>query len=96
MFIVLVVESVPDHLRGYLERFLCEVRTGTYVGTLSSRVIDQLWEATIAHAGLGDVVMVNPENIECGFRVRARENPRWQLVDHDGWMLPQVSSYHPG
>ncbi|WP_201732339.1 type I-E CRISPR-associated endoribonuclease Cas2e [Acidithrix sp. C25] len=94
MFIVLVVESVPDHLRGYLERFLCEVRTGTYVGTLSSRVIDQMWEATITHAGPGDVVMVNPENTECGFRVRAREHPRWQLVDHDGWLLPQVSSYH--
>jgi len=68
------------------------------VGTLSSRFINQLREATIAHAGPGDVVMVNPENTECGFRVRAREQEhlRWQLVDPARWILPQVSSYYFG
>lgn len=94
MFVVLVVESVPDHLRGYLERFLSEVRTGTYVGTLSSRVIGQLWLATITHAGPGDVVMVTPANTESGFRVKARQHPRWEFVDYDGWMLPGVLISH--
>ncbi len=40
--VVLQVEAVPKHLRGYLERFLQEVRTGLYVGTLTARVADNL------------------------------------------------------
>lgn len=95
MFVVLVVESVPDHLRGYLERFLSEVRTGTYVGTLSSRVIDQLWLAVNTHAGPGDVVMITPANTESGFHVEARRHPRWELVDYDGWTLPRALISYP-
>ena len=89
-FVVLQVESVPDHLRGYLERFLQETRTGLYTGTLSARVADHLWATVLANAGPGDALMIRPDNSEAGYSIRAREHPRWQLADHDGWTLSSV------
>ena len=86
-FVVLNVENVPDHLRGYLERFLQEVRTGMYVGTLSARVADHLWEIVLSHAGPGDASMIRPDNSEAGYTIRARDHPHWDLHDYDGWTL---------
>lgn len=86
-FVVLQVESVPEHLRGYLERFLQETRTGLYVGTLTARVAEHLWATVLVHAGPGDALMIRPDNTEAGYTIRARDHPRWQLVDHDGWTL---------
>ena len=91
-FVVLQVESVPEHLRGYLERFLQETRSGLYVGTLSARVADHLWETVLTHAGPGDALMVRPDNSEAGYSIRARDHPRWQLVNHDGWILSSTRS----
>ena len=89
-FVVLQVETVPEHLRGYLECLLQEVRTGLYVGTLTARVADNLWDVVLTHAGPGDAVMVRPDNSEAGHKIIGREHPRWRLVDHDGWMLSAV------
>lgn len=89
-FVVLQVETVPEHLRGYLERFLQEVRTGLYVGSLTARVADHLWEVVLALAGPGDAIMVRPDNSEAGYKIVGREHPRWRLVDHDGWTLSAV------
>lgn len=86
-FVVFQVESVPDHLRGYLERFVQETRTGLYVGTLSARVAEHLWEIILTHAGPGDAIMIRPDNSEAGYVIHGREHPRWKLINHDGWML---------
>jgi CRISPR-associated protein Cas2 len=86
-FVVLQVENVPDHLRGYLERFLQEVRTGLYVGTMTARVADHLWEVTDRHAGPGDALIIRPDNNEAGYAIRARDHEHWRLIDHEGWML---------
>jgi len=89
-FVVLQVETVPEHLRGYLERFLQEVRTGLYVGTLSARVADHPWDTVLVHAGPGDAVMIRPDNSEAGYKITGRRHPRWRLVDHDGWLLSAI------
>jgi len=87
MFLVLVVQAVPDHLRGYLERFLQEVRTGVYVGTTSRRVADRLWEVTSQHAGPGDATMIQSSDSEAGYTITSRPHPRYSLLDYDGWTL---------
>lgn len=87
MFVVIQVETVPDHLRGYLERFLQEVRSGLYVGTVTARVAEHLWKVVLEHAGPGDAVFVRPDATEAGYVVRARDHPRWKLLDYDGWVL---------
>ena len=36
--------NCPPKLRGDLSKWLCEINTGVYVGNVSSRVRDALWE----------------------------------------------------
>ena len=40
---VLVLERVPAGLRGFLSRWFLEVQANVFVGTVSSRVRDNLW-----------------------------------------------------
>ena len=42
--LVIVAENVPPRLRGRLGVYLIEARTGVYVGDVSKRVREMLWE----------------------------------------------------
>jgi CRISPR-associated protein Cas2 len=41
------VTNVNEQLRGYITRFLMEVYTGSYIGTCSQRVREQLWQRVV-------------------------------------------------
>ncbi|MDO5052492.1 MAG: type I-E CRISPR-associated endoribonuclease Cas2e [Pseudoclavibacter sp.] len=71
MFVVVRVEAVPDHLRGYLSRFLVEVMTGLYVGTLSAPVAERLWVRTTEalRSGRAALVLSDPQR-DAGYRLR--------------------------
>lgn len=86
-FVVLRVETLPEHLRGYLERFLGEVRTGLFVGQASAKVAEELFETATAHAGDGDVVMVRPDDSPLSYTVSARTDGGWREVDVGGVVL---------
>lgn len=86
-FAVIRIESPPEHLRGYLERFLFEIRTGLYAGTASRKVIDKLWETITNHIKDGDAIIVFPTNNEAGFQILETPHSRYRLVDHDGLTL---------
>src|ERR1039457_2863556 len=43
LMVVLVLERVPPGLRGELTRLMLEIRSGVFVGTLTSVVRDRLW-----------------------------------------------------
>lgn len=43
MLFMLNSSSIPDHLHGYLSRFLSEVAVGVWVGSVSTRVADEIW-----------------------------------------------------
>lgn len=42
--IVIFVVNVSIQLRGYLTRFLSEIQAGLFIGDVSARVRDLLWE----------------------------------------------------
>ena len=42
--IVLVMEKIPRQLRGYISRFLMEIKSGVFIGDCSQRVRDGLWK----------------------------------------------------
>ena len=92
MFCVLRTESIPEHLHGYISRYLTAVRSGLYVGSLSSRSIDRLWKAILLNIENGDVVLITPAKGEQNFVVRNTENNRWGLCDYDGITLPYTRS----
>ncbi len=86
-FVVLRVEAIPEHLRGYLERFLSEVRTGLFVGRASAKVAEQLFEVASTYAGDGDVVLVRPDDGPLGYTASARTDGGWREVDLGGVRL---------
>ena len=56
--IVITLTDCPPKLRGDLSKWLCEINTGVYVGNLSSRVRDELWERVCSHLRTGKVTGV--------------------------------------
>jgi CRISPR-associated protein Cas2 len=58
--LVIATTAVPDHLRGALSRWTTEVVPGIFVGAVSARVRDQLWDAVVGVVDDGAAVLVHP------------------------------------
>lgn len=65
--IVIVTEAVPDRLRGYLSRWLLQIRAGVFIGEYSIKVRERLWEVVCREIGLGNAVMAWTAPNESGF-----------------------------
>ena len=93
MFVTLRMVAVPDHLRGYLSRFLIECGTGLYVGNISPRVVEGLWKRATDAALDGEVIMVTSSPAtEQGFQVRLHQAIGLEVTDRDGLTL--IKSTH--
>lgn len=84
--LVLVTSAAPPGLRGELTRWLLEIAPGVYVGHLSARVREKVWELTQANIRNGRAIMVIParneqrlEFLTCG--------DAWEPVTFDGLKL---------
>jgi CRISPR-associated endoribonuclease Cas2 subtype I-E len=88
MFVVLVVHTIPEHLRGYIGRILTQPATSVYVGIVSHKVADELWQAVCAARDAGYVIMVRSSDSECGYTLQAEGVSPIQLADFDDWILP--------
>lgn len=53
MMLVITVKNCPPKLRGDLTKWLIEIDTGVFVGNLSARVRDSLWERVCANIKTG-------------------------------------------
>ncbi len=65
--LVIVAENVPPRLRGRLAVWLLEVRAGVYVGKVSRRVREMIWEQVEKGMEGGNAVMAWTTNTESGF-----------------------------
>lgn len=84
---VLFLEGVPASLRGALTRWLLELRPNVFVGTVSARVRERLWERASTACKSGSVVMIWASRSEQGFDVRTKGNPTYQPRDFEGLLL---------
>ncbi|MFJ4592112.1 MULTISPECIES: type I-E CRISPR-associated endoribonuclease Cas2e [unclassified Kitasatospora] len=84
---VLSATAVPDHVRGALTRWLLEVTPQLYVGTISAKVREELWQAVSGCIGTGVAVLVHPAANEQGFELRTAGEQRRKPVDFDGMTL---------
>ncbi len=98
--IVIVVAACPIGLRGHLTRWLLEISAGVFVGKVSGRVRDLLWERTLEMVKTGRAIMVFSANNEQGldFKVHKHE---WTPVEMEGLTLmlrpnPQPEGPPPG
>ena len=84
--IVLAVSDCPVSLRGDLTKWLVEINAGVFVGRVSARVRDKLWERVCASLKQGRATLVFSARNEqhMGFRVH---NCIWEPIDFDGIKL---------
>jgi CRISPR-associated protein Cas2 len=85
--LVTVVENAPSRLRGRLAIWLLEVRAGVYVGKVSKRVREMIWEQIEKGIGDGNAVMAWSTNTESGFDFMTLGANRRIPVEMDGIKL---------
>jgi CRISPR-associated protein Cas2 len=85
--LVVVTENVPPRLRGRLAVWLLEIRAGVYVGEVSKRIREMLWEQVTILAETGNVAMAWATNTESGFDFQTFGENRRVPIDYDGIRL---------
>ena len=84
--IVIMLSDCPPKVRGDLSIWLCEINTGVFVGNVSSRVREEVWQRICENIKSGQATMVfsAPGEQKMDFRVH---NTTWEPVDLDGIKL---------
>jgi len=85
--LVTVVENAPPRLRGRLAIWLLEVRAGVYVGKVSRRVREMIWEQIEVGIEDGNAVMAWSTNTESGFDFLTLGSNRRIPIEMDGLKL---------
>jgi len=85
--LVIVVENVPPRLRGRLAVWLIEIRAGVYVGDLSVKVREMIWEQVEEGLEDGNAIMAWSTNTESGFDFLTLGENRRLPVEIDGLKL---------
>lgn len=86
-FVVVVVESAPPRLRGRLAVWLLEIRAGVYVGDVSRRTREVLWEQLSFGIEEGSAVMAWAAPTESGIDFQTLGKSRREPVEFDGMRL---------
>lgn len=83
---VVILTAVPPGLRGHLTRWLLELSPGVFVGYVSARVRELMWERIVEFVDDGRALMVHTVRGEqrLEFHVHGHD---WVPVDYDGIML---------
>ena len=85
--VAVITENVPPRLRGRLAIWLLQVRTGVYIGDVSRRIREMIWEQCIFFAEEGSIVMAWATNTESGFDFQTFGSNRREPIDMDGLRL---------
>jgi CRISPR-associated protein Cas2 len=88
---VIVTENVPPRLRGYLAKWLLEIRAGVYIGDYSVKVRTMLWENVKFEIEEGNAILAWSTNNEAGYDFDTCGKNRRIPVQIDGF--PLVSFY---
>ena len=90
--LVMILQSVPAGVRGELARWLIEPYPGVFVGHVSARVRDKLWEKCIGNQRVNGLVQIWQTNTEQRFQMRGHGTVRREIVDMDGVQLVRIPS----
>ncbi|MFC5434711.1 type I-E CRISPR-associated endoribonuclease Cas2e [Microbacterium suwonense] len=81
-----MLTAVPPGLRGYLTRWLLEISAGVFVGKVSKRVRELLWERTVTMVRTGRAIMVFTVRNEQGLSFLVHGH-HWEPIDVEGVTL---------
>jgi CRISPR-associated protein Cas2 len=84
--VVLILTACPVGLRGHVTRWLLEISPGVFVGKVSTRVRDELWQRVLELVKDGRALMVFSRRGEQGLSFRVHRHD-WEPCDFDGLAL---------
>jgi CRISPR-associated protein Cas2 len=85
--VVIVLEDAPPRLRGRLAVWLLEVRAGVYVGDVSAKIREMIWENVLEGIEGGNAVIAWSSNNESGFELDTVGPNRRVPIDFQGLRL---------
>lgn len=85
--VVMILEKVPASIRGELSRWLIEVRSGIYIGHVSARVRDKLWDKCVEKRRAGSIFQAWNTNNEQRFAMRLEGDNDREVTDWEGVQL---------
>lgn len=83
---VLVLTACPSGLRGHLTRWLLEVSAGVFVGRVSQRIRQRLWNQTKYYVKNGRALLIYTAKTEQGYAIESHGH-HWNPVDYEGVTL---------
>ena len=89
---MIVLQNVPKKLRGELARWMLEPSPGIFIGHVSARVRDFLWEKCNAECKDGGVVQAWNTNNEQHFTMRMDGNTKRSVINMEGLQLVYIPS----
>lgn len=84
--VVLVLTACPVGLRGHVTRWLLEISPGVYVGKLTQRTRERLWQQVLEYSKTGRAIMVFQQKNEQGLGFKTLRS-EWNPIDMDGLQL---------
>lgn len=85
--IVISMTNVPECLKGYLTRYLWEISTGVFVGTVNVRIRNLIWNRICENTeDVGKAIMVYQASNEQGFDFEVIGSS-WIPIDYEGLKL---------
>ena len=84
--IVIVLSKCPPSLRGDLSKWFFEISPNVFVGKVSTRIRDYLWDRIIRTIKDGRATMAFTSHSEQGFDYRTCGTD-WKVIDMDGIRL---------
>ena len=86
----MVLERVTPSLRGELTRWLIQPKTGVFVGRVSARVRDLLWDKVTKSKRNGAALIVYQDTTEQGFSIKTSGRTSKIIEDFEGLLLPKT------
>ncbi len=84
---VLIVEGSTAGLRGLLSRWLVQPRAGVFVGRVSARVRDKLWEMVTQSGKAKGALLIYGAQTEQRFHIRSWGETSREPIDYEGLTL---------
>ena len=90
MFVAVITEVIPTGVRGDLSRWLIEIKPGVFVGNVSARVRDRLWDRLKANTKTGACWLIHEAPTEQRLSLRVHRSPTRKLRDFEGLQLLEL------
>lgn len=86
--LVFILQKAKPAIKGKLTQWLVEIQPGVYIGDVSTRVREILWEEIKkAMTTNSSAIMAHSSNNEQGYKLETIGNTKYNLVDFDGIIL---------